>query len=120
MTHFTVRRTALGVAILAAAAVGLTGAASAHAATSAKAAPIARTTHGAQNQQSEPKIAREWAAAWNSSDTTLLAKLFTKNAVYIDYALGKTLIGHEQITASKSTGAFRHVTGPVEEASVTL
>jgi ketosteroid isomerase-like protein len=102
MTHFTVRRTALGVAILAAAAVGLTGVASAHAATAAKAAPIARTTHGAQSQQSEPKIAREWAAAWNSSDTTLLAKLFTKNAVYIDYALGKTLVGHEQITAWKA------------------
>jgi steroid delta-isomerase-like uncharacterized protein len=102
MTHFTVRRTALGVAILAVAAAGLTGVASAHAATVTKAAPITQTTHSVQSQQSEPRIAREWAAAWNSSDTTLLARLFTKNAVYIDYALGRTLIGHEQITAWKA------------------
>jgi len=101
MTHFTVRRTALSVAILAAAAVGLTGVVSAHAATATKATPIAQATNGAQNQLSEPRIARKWAAAWNSTDTTLLAKLFTKNAVYVDYALGKTLIGHEQITAWK-------------------
>jgi hypothetical protein len=101
MTHFTVRRTALSVAILAAAAIGLTGVASAHAATPSKAAPTAQATHRVQNKPREPRIAREWAAAWNSSNTTLLAKLFTKNAVYVDYALGKTLIGHEQITAWK-------------------
>src|ERR1700733_570722 len=102
MTHLTARRTVLSVAILAAAAIGLTGVASAHAAIARKATPIAHTTHSVQNQQGEPRIAREWAAAWNSSDTTLLAKLFTKNAVYIDYALGKTMTGHEQITAWKA------------------
>jgi hypothetical protein len=101
MTHFIARRTALSVAILAAAAIGLTGVASAHASTPSKAAPTAQTTHRVQGKQREPRIAREWAAAWNSSNTTLLAKLFTKNAVYIDYALGKTLVGHEQITAWK-------------------
>jgi steroid delta-isomerase-like uncharacterized protein len=101
MTHFTARRTAISVTILAAAAIGLTGVATAQAGTATKAAPTAQTTHSVQNHQSEPRIAREWAAAWNSSDTTLLAKLFTKNAVYIDYALGKTMIGHEQITAWK-------------------
>jgi ketosteroid isomerase-like protein len=102
MTRFTTRRTAVSVAILAAAAVGLSGVATAQAAIATKATPKAQATQSAQNQPGEPRIAREWAAAWNSSDTTLLAKLFTKNAVYIDYALGKTLIGHEQITAWKA------------------
>jgi ketosteroid isomerase-like protein len=102
VTHFTARRTALSVATLAAAAIGLTGAGPAQAGITTKAAPVAQAAHGVQNHQREPRIAREWAAAWNSSDTTLLAKLFTKNAVYVDYALGKTLIGHEQITAWKA------------------
>jgi limonene-1,2-epoxide hydrolase len=101
MTHFTARRNALSVAILAVAAIALTGAASTQPAIGAKATPIAQTTRSARNRQTEPKIAREWAAAWNSSDTTSLAKLFTTNAVYTDYALGKTMIGHEQITAWK-------------------
>jgi ketosteroid isomerase-like protein len=100
MIRITARRTALGVAILAASAVALTGVAPAQAAIATKATPLAQTTNSAQNQ-GVPRIAREWAAAWNSTDTTLLAKLFTDNAVYNDFALGQTLIGHDQITAWK-------------------
>lgn len=62
---------------------------------------MAQTLHGTQNHHDTPKIAQEWIDAWNSSDTTLLAKLFTDNGVYTDYALGKTMTGSDEITGWK-------------------
>jgi limonene-1,2-epoxide hydrolase len=93
MTASTARRTALGAAGLAAIA-----AATLAWAVPAQAAPAATTAH---SEQTEPKIAAAWIAAWNSSDTTLLAKLFTPHGVYTDYALGKTMTGRDQVTAWK-------------------
>jgi limonene-1,2-epoxide hydrolase len=97
-TRRTARHLALGLAGLAAAAAALASI------VPAQAAPAANTEHvlsSAQDHQNVPTIARNWAAAWNSTDTTLLAKLFTTNGVYTDYALGKTMTGHEEITAWK-------------------
>jgi uncharacterized protein (TIGR02246 family) len=97
MTISTARRLALSIAIPAAAAVALASVAPARAATTTAAGSKATTSE----HRSVPKIAREWAAAWNSSDTTRLAKLFTPNGVYIDYAIGRTLTGRDQVTAWK-------------------
>lgn len=87
------RRTALGVAGLATAAATLAWIVPAQAAPAAQAANI---------EQPVPRIAVDWAAAWNSNDTTLLAKLFTANGIYTDYALGKTMTGSQGITAWKA------------------
>lgn len=92
MTDSPGRRAALAVAGLGAAAVTLAWI------VPAQAAP-AKAAHAGQ---AGPKIARDWAAAWNSSDTTLLARLFTKNGVYTDYALGKTMTGRDEITGWKA------------------
>ena len=92
MTFAIGRRTALSVAGLAAAAATLTWI------IPAQAAPAAQATN---IEQPAPKIAVDWAAAWNSSDTTLLAKLFTHNGIYTDYALDKTMTGSQEITAWK-------------------
>jgi hypothetical protein len=95
------RRTALSAAGLVAAAATLASIVPAQAAPTAKATNIEQTLRGTQNHQNGPKIAWDWAAAWNSSDTTLLAKLFTKNGVYVDYALGKTMTGRDEIIGWK-------------------
>lgn len=101
MTVSIGRRTALIVAGLAATAAAVASIVPAQAATAAKATSIEQTLSRNQNHQTVPRIARDWADAWNSSDTTFLATLFTKNGVYVDYALGKTMIGHEEITGWK-------------------
>jgi hypothetical protein len=101
MTVSLGRRTALIVAGLAATAAALASIIPAQAAPATNATTSEQAHSGSQNHQSVPTIARDWAIAWNSTDTTLLAKLFTTNGVYIDYALGKTMIGHDQITGWK-------------------
>jgi hypothetical protein len=98
MTLSLSRRTALSIAGLAAAAAALISI------VPAQATPVTHTTTTEQTDRgtrNEPTIARDWAIAWNSTNTTLLAKLFTANGVYTDYALGKTMIGHEEITGWK-------------------
>jgi limonene-1,2-epoxide hydrolase len=50
-----------------------------------------------------PKIAREWQAAWNSTDINALAALFTADGVYTDNGVGKTSVGTAQITNWKVT-----------------
>jgi ketosteroid isomerase-like protein len=101
MTLSLGHRAALSVAGLIAAAATMASIVPAQAAPATNATTIQHTLPGPRNQQNVPTIARDWAAAWNSSDTTLLAKLFTENGVYVDYALGKTMIGHEAITGWK-------------------
>jgi hypothetical protein len=101
MTVSIARRTALGVVGLVAAATTLAAIVPAQAAPTTKATNVEETLGNAQDRQNGPKIAREWATAWNSTDTTLLAKLFTQNGVYTDYALGKTMTGTEDITGWK-------------------
>jgi hypothetical protein len=97
VTHFTARRAALSVAILAAAAIALTGVAPAQAGIATKAPPIAQTTHSVQNQQSEPRIAREWAAAWNSSDTT--GEIFGRSAAFLKLAAARATPPAETLAA---------------------
>ena len=94
MTVFLARRAVLSAVVLAALA-----AATLAWAVPAQAAPATRPAH---TEQTEPTIAVEWVAAWNSSDTTLLAGLFTPHGVYTDYALGKTMTGRAQVTDWKT------------------
>jgi limonene-1,2-epoxide hydrolase len=91
------RRIAVATASLAVAATAFTSAAPALAVTptTGQAAPSA-TRHGI------PKIAQDWAGAWNSTSSTKLADLFTKNGVYIDYGVNKTSTGRDQIIAWKA------------------
>lgn len=99
MTLSPARRTALSLAGLIATAATLASIAPAQAAPAPKTTTAEQSPHGPQNG---PKIARDWAAAWNSSDTTLLATLFTHNGIYTDYALGKTMTGREEVTGWKT------------------
>jgi hypothetical protein len=92
MTVSIGRRTAPGVVGLAAAAA-LAWVVPVLAAPAAKAANVEQTPRGGQDHQNGPRIARDWAAAWNSSDTTLLAKLFTKDGVYVDPCLRRPVAG---------------------------
>jgi hypothetical protein len=48
-----------------------------------------------------PKIAAEWAEAWNGTDPQALANLFTTDATYTDLALNVTSVGHSGIAAWK-------------------
>nr|WP_221382504.1 nuclear transport factor 2 family protein [Actinoplanes polyasparticus] len=45
-----------------------------------------------------PAIARRWAAAWTTTDTRDLARLYTKDAVYTDRALNLVFRGREGVT----------------------
>ena len=97
----TARRVALSVVGLAAVATAVASIGPAQAAGAAKAPTSDHTLSHTQDHPNEPKIAQDWATAWNSSDTTLLAGLFTPDGVYIDYALGKTMTGSAAITGWK-------------------
>lgn len=45
-----------------------------------------------------PSIARRWAAAWVTTDTGDLARLYTRDAVYTDRALGLVFRGRAGVT----------------------
>jgi uncharacterized protein (TIGR02246 family) len=102
MTIFTARRAALGIAVPAIVAVTFAAVGPAQAATPAGDSAATASTLSAQDHRSVPRIVREWAAAWNSTDSTQLAKLFTADGVYIDYAIGRTMTGRDQVTAWKA------------------
>ncbi|NEC50512.1 nuclear transport factor 2 family protein [Actinospica acidiphila] len=75
-----------------------------------------------------PAIGRRWAAAWTTGDTRDLARLYTKDAVYTDRALGLVFRGSEGVEewetgsrqlienlAFEATGGFRGGGGVVVE-----
>jgi hypothetical protein len=63
----------------------------------------AGTRQGVEHAQSPhkdqvPAIGRRWAAAWTTTDTGDLARLYTKDAVYTDTALTLVFRGREGVT----------------------
>jgi uncharacterized protein (TIGR02246 family) len=90
------RRIAVATATLAVAATAFTAPALAVTATTEQAAATSTAQHGI------PKIVKDWADAWNSTSSTQLADLFTKDGVYIDYGVNKTSTGRDQIIAWKA------------------
>jgi limonene-1,2-epoxide hydrolase len=101
MTVSISRRIAFSVVGLTAAAAALASIVPAQATSAPTVSTTEHTLTSSQHHQNVPTIAQDWATAWNSTDTTLLAKLFTSHGVYTDYALGKTMTGHQEITAWK-------------------
>jgi steroid delta-isomerase-like uncharacterized protein len=87
-----------------AAAVGMLGVASTASASTVTATPAQNTAalerHDAQG--STLRLARAVAKAWNTNDAAGLASLFTKDGIYIDYAIGRTMHGRDQIAAWES------------------
>jgi limonene-1,2-epoxide hydrolase len=86
----------VATATLAVTATAFTAPALAVTATTEQAAATSTAQHGI------PKIAKDWAGAWNSTSSTQLADLFTKDGVYIDYGVNKTMTGRNQIIAWKA------------------
>ncbi|GAA2845993.1 hypothetical protein Acy02nite_47730 [Actinoplanes cyaneus] len=56
-----------------------------------------------------PTIGRRWAAAWETTDTRDLARLYTKDAVYTDRALDLVFQGREGVTEWE-TGSHQLIT----------
>ncbi|MCM4079250.1 nuclear transport factor 2 family protein [Paractinoplanes hotanensis] len=56
--------------------------------------------HAQQSSRTDqaPAIVRRWAAAWRTTDTRDLARLYTKDAVYTDRALNLVFRGREGVT----------------------
>jgi hypothetical protein len=54
----------------------------------------------AQSRQKDrvPAIGRRWAAAWTTTDTSDLARLYTRDAVYTDRTLSLVFRGREGVT----------------------
>lgn len=59
--------------------------------------------HGAAadrgDRRAVPRVAREWAAAWNSGDGQRMAALFTEDGVYEDFAFERRYQGREAIAS---------------------
>ncbi|RFA12244.1 hypothetical protein B7R22_16585 [Subtercola boreus] len=53
-------------------------------------------------EHSPQSIAAGWAAAWNATDQSLLAGLFTADGTYSDLAAGKSFEGSDAITGFKA------------------
>jgi hypothetical protein len=86
-----------------AAAVFLAGTASASVASPRQNVPTGTQQSVEQAQKSEkgdqvPAIVRRWAAAWGTTDTRDLARMYTKDAVYTDRALNLVFRGREGVT----------------------
>lgn len=52
-----------------------------------------------QPEHRNPQIAAAWAAAWNGTDPQALAKLFTADATYTDFAANKVSVGRAGVAA---------------------
>ncbi|MFF0373619.1 nuclear transport factor 2 family protein [Actinoplanes missouriensis] len=101
-------RTRTFVSGLAASAALLAGLAAPSAAASREhTAPAAATRQGAEQV---PAIGRRWAAAWLTTDTRDLARLYTKDAVYTDRALGLVFHGRDGVTEWE-TGSHQLIDG---------
>lgn len=62
-----------------------------------------------------PRIATEWAQAWNSGNPQLLAGLFTADARYTDHAFGATFTGRDGVAQ------WATITGQsIQDATITV
>ena len=99
----TVRRRIIATTI-ATAAVGMLGVASTASAGTVTATPVqhiaAPERHDAQ--RSSLRLAHAVETAWNTNNAAGLAGLFTKDGIYIDYAIGATMHGRDEIAAWES------------------
>jgi hypothetical protein len=75
------------------------------------ASPKETTTQAGTRQVRDqvPAIGRLWAAAWETTDTRDLARLYTKDAVYTDRALTLVFRGRGGVTAWE-TGSHQLIT----------
>jgi uncharacterized protein (TIGR02246 family) len=89
------RRSPTITAIMITAALGVTTGASSAFASTVTAQPAAAVP--AAGQARHERLADAIETAWNSNDATALANLFTNNGVYIDYAIGKSMQGRDQV-----------------------
>ncbi|MEV4706088.1 nuclear transport factor 2 family protein [Actinoplanes sp. NPDC049316] len=62
--------------------------------------------HGGGKSDQVPAIGRRWAAAWMTTDTRDLARLYTKDAVYTDRALDMVFRGRQGV-AEWETGSHQ-------------
>jgi len=86
-----------GLAAAAATAALLTGP-TASAASPREQAVQACAQQSAERAQRIPAVGLRWAAAWRTTDTRDLARLYTRDAVYTDRALGLVFHGREGVT----------------------
>ncbi|WP_329384633.1 SgcJ/EcaC family oxidoreductase [Streptomyces sp. NBC_01716] len=92
------RRAALSAAtaLLALAAMG-TLTAGAPAAASTGSAPTISAAYDAGHHDRVPRIAQQWASAWNDADPQKMASLFTKDGTYEDFAFQGAFHGKEGV-----------------------
>jgi hypothetical protein len=60
--------------------------------------PVVEHAQKSGERDQVPAIGRRWAAAWVTTDTSDLARLYTKDAVYTDRALGLVFRGRTGVT----------------------